>query len=96
MQNTISRKTLGIMLLWIMLVYGCASSLIALPNLNNRNLEIDVEKAGFSYGYKKCYRNAIGIRKCKFVRDFYDFCNDESVRKQLSDLDFVLGKRLVP
>lgn len=96
MKNITSLNTFAIMLAWTLLAYGCASSLIALPSLQNRNLEIDVENAGFSYGRKVCKRNMIGILKCRLVRDFYSFCSDEAVRKQLSDMDFVLSKRQVP
>ena len=67
---------------------SCASSLTQLPNLKNRALRIDADKAQFYYQWKSC-KGKLWWKKCKMEREYYDF-TDTSVRTKLKDMGFKL------
>lgn len=86
MMKIISR----IMLLWIIALPSCASSLTQLPSLVNRSLRIDVDgPEGFHYQHETC-TGYLFWKKCKIVNTKTDFCGSREVRQQLKDIGFKL------
>lgn len=77
-----------IMLLWIMPLTSCATSLKQLPTLKNRSLRIDTEQPRFKYQYETC-SGKLFWKKCKINTEFYDFTKKET-RLKLNTMGFKL------
>ena len=84
----INLKINVIMLLWIIPLTGCASSLKQLPSLKNRALRIDDESPQFKYQYEKC-KGKLFWKKCWIETEYYDFTKKE-VRNKLKNMGFKL------
>lgn len=79
-----------IMLLWIIALPSCASSLTQLPSLVNRSLRIDIDgPGGFEYQHEVC-TGALLWKKCEIKEIKTDFCGSREVRKELRDKGFKL------
>lgn len=94
MRNIIKLPLFALMLFSTISSSSCASSSIASPpRLELRGLRISPDVPGLEYQWEECVSTFLGFcTKHEMRKDIYDL-RDETVRKQLIDMNFVARVR---